>query len=277
MVDRSAPEAAFLTPDRAAGPAVAGTEAPAPSAAPGAGVLTKLGHELRSPLAGIIGLTRLMLANLGAGPPDPTKQRRHLEMTLSAARQSLRTIERVVETAKIEAGGITCDRHPIDCRNVVAGAATAALETARQHGPGLHTDLPDHPVMIMADGGILGRVLHELLDNALKFTGSGDVGVRVHTDEDRLVVIEVSDDGPGVAAGDQARIFGAFERGENAGEQDEDGSGLGLYQARQLADLLNARLAVHSGPGTRTAFTITFPDPGARPGTDRATGLERRA
>ncbi|MET0496165.1 MAG: HAMP domain-containing sensor histidine kinase [Actinoplanes sp.] len=271
MVDKSAPEAAFLTPNRTAGPAVAGTEPPRPPAAPEAGVLTKLGHELRSPLAGIIGLTRLMLVNLGTVPPDLTKQRRQLEMTLSAARQSLRTIERVVDTAQIEAGGIACDRHPLDCRNVVAGAAAAGQETAQQRGLLLHTELPDDPMMITADGGILGRVLHELLDNALKFAGSGDVGVCVRTDEDRRVVIEVSDDGPGVPAGDQARIFAAFERGATAAHQDEDGSGLGLYQARKLADLLDARLEVHSRPGTRTAFTITFADPGAPPGTDHGT------
>src|SRR4051812_2748986 len=92
---------------------------PDPSAAVlGAEVLSKLGHELRGPLTGIIGLTRILLMQLGTGKADPAQQARQLDLIQSSARRSLATIERVVDIAKVEsgqAGGAPC---PVDCRGI---------------------------------------------------------------------------------------------------------------------------------------------------------------
>jgi len=257
MVDKSAPKATLVTPGR---------PAPAP-AMPGAGMLSKLGHELRSPLAGIIGLTRILLTKLGTEPADVARQRRQLEMVLTTARQALATIEQVVDIARIESGGVACDRHPVDGRGVAAEVTAALRPAAEQRGLTLRIDLPGRPVVITTDAGILARVLRELVGNAVKFADAGEVVVRIRADDDGSVVIEVTDDGPGIPAGDQTRIFAAFERGELAAQRDEDGSGLGLYQAGRLADLLAAELSVRSMTGGPTTFTVRFPAPGTDPGT----------
>ena len=245
MVGKPAHEAALATPDAPAMPV--------------AGVLSKLGHELRGPLAGIIGLTRILLANLAAAPPDLAKQRRQLEMILSTGRRSLATVERVVDVVKIESGGLTGDRRPTDCRVVVADVTDAFRAAAEQRGAALRADLPDEPVMLTTDAGLLARALRELVDNAVKYADPADVLVRIRTDDDGFVMIEVSDEGPGIPAGDQTRIFGAFERGEGAAQRDEDGSGLGLYLARLLTDLLGAELSLRSDAGRPAVFTVTFP------------------
>lgn len=227
--------------------------------APGGEALSKLGHELRSPLTGIIGLTRILLMKLAAGTADPVQQKRQLEMIQTSAGRSLATVERVVAIAKIESGRAGCDRRPVDCRGVVTEVAAAFRTTAEERGLRLHTDLPDHPVVITTDADILGQLLRELLDNAVKFSDTGEVCARIGTDDDRPVVIDVSDDGPGIPADEQTRIFDAFERGELAAERDDGGSGLGLYLARRLADRLDAHLSVDSQTAQRTTFTVTFP------------------
>jgi len=231
------------------------------TAAPGADVLSKLGHELRSPLTGIIGLTKILLTQLGVA--DPARQARQLDMIQSSARQSLATIERVVDIANLQSGRVEGDPRLIDCRGVVADAAATFAAAAQERGLRLRTDLPDHPVTVYADTAILTRTLRELLDNAVKFADPGEVVLHAGTDRGRPIV-EVSDDGPGIPAGDQERIFEAFERGELAAERDDEGAGLGLYLARLLADRLGACLSARS-PAGRTTFTITFPDPDAVP------------
>ena len=237
----------------------------------GVSVLSKLGHELRSPLSGIIGLTKVLLMRLEAGPVDPATQARQLGMIQSSAARALATIEKVTDVAKIDSGRLSAVRQAVDGREVVADVASKLGDAAAGRGLRLRTDVPDRPVMVTSDPEIIGRLLHELVENALKFAdagaGAGEVRIRLHASVPQ-VVIEVCDDGPGIPPDEQARIFEPFERGELAAERD-DGSGLGLYLARRLADLLGARLTVTSQAGSGSTFSLTFAD---HPGAVSVTG-----
>jgi len=213
--------------------------------------LSKMGHELRSPLNGIIGLTRIMQMKHAAGSVDAAQQLRQLDMVQTSAQRLLATIERLTDIAKIESGGLQPRWEPVDCGALVA----------EETHPGLVLDAPDRPVVVTSDPKILKKLLHELVDNAVKFTrsASGAVRVRVHpAADDGAALISVEDDGPGVPDSERARIFEAFERGENAPDY-SDGSGLGLYLAVRLAGLLGAQLDVHSGPGGGSSFTVSVP------------------
>jgi signal transduction histidine kinase len=230
----------------------------------GAGALSKLGHELRSPLTSIIGLTRVMLMRLNAGTVDTVTQVRQLEMVQAAAARSLVTIERVVDLAKIESGGVRPVPQLVDCGAIVADVAAELRAAAGERGLRLCIEVPDRPVVVSGDPDILAQLLRELVDNGLRFTDAGEVRIRLHPG-DELVVIDVSDDGPGIPIDEQARIFGPFERGELGAGRDDGAAGLGLYLARKQADLLGARLSLSSQAGSGSTFSIAFPDRRARP------------
>jgi signal transduction histidine kinase len=268
---------AVAVPGRQPAPAQPGralpAQAPHPGAWPppaagafGADVLSKLNHELRSPLAGIIGLTRVLLMRINAGTADVQTQIRQLEMIQASAARSLSTIERVVDLAKIESGRVRPSPHSADCRGIIISVAAELQTASAQRGLALRTDLPDHPVMITTDPAILGRLLAELVSNGLRFTDAGEVRIALHGDGGEPAVIDVSDDGPGIPVHEQARIFEPFERGELAAEGDDDAPGLGLHLARKQAGLLGAQLSLTSKVGSGSTFSITFADPHASPG-----------
>jgi signal transduction histidine kinase len=243
------------------------------SAALGTDVFSKLAHELRSPLAGIIGLTKVLLMRLEADAVDPATQVRQLGMIQTSAARALATIEKITDVAKIESGRVTAVRQAVDCRDVVTETASNLGEAASGRGLRLRTDVPDHPVMVTSDPEIIGRLLRELVENGLKFAGAGEVRIRLYASGPQ-VVVEVSDDGPGIPPDEQARIFEPFERGELAAEHD-DGSGLGLYLARRQAGLLGARLSVASQAGSGSTFSLTFANPDAV--SDTGTGADPRS
>ena len=97
--------------------------------------------------------------------------------------------------------------------------------------------------MILSDPDILGQLLSELVSNGLCYTDGREVRIRLHVDEEP-VIIDVRDDGPGIPVPEQARIFGAFERGDL--DSDDGAPGLGLHLARKQAGLLGAQLTLAS-------------------------------
>jgi signal transduction histidine kinase len=126
--------------------------------------------------------------------------------------------------------------------------------------------------MVCTDPGILSRILGELVGNGLKFSDAAEIRVRLqagppHAAEEPAAIY-VCDDGPGIPAHEQARIFGPFERGELATSRDDGAAGLGLHLARQQARLLGAELSLNSQEGAGS----TFAHPRARPGT--TTGVD---
>jgi signal transduction histidine kinase len=240
---------------------------PAASPAPdtdgfGADVLSKLGHELRSPLAAIIGLTRVLLIRINAGQADRATQVRQLEMIQASAVRSLSTIEQVVQLARMHSGRVRPALQFADCRDVVTRVAATLQSAAAGRGLRLSTDVPGHPVMIFSDPDILGQLLRELASNGLCYTDGREVRIRLHAGQE-AVIIDVCDDGPGIAVPEQARIFEPFERGDLA--SDDGAPGLGLHLAREQAGLLGAQLTLASQAGSGSTFSITFTDSRARP------------
>jgi signal transduction histidine kinase len=112
--------------------------------------------------------------------------------------------------------------------------------------------------MVTSDPVILAPLLGELARNALRFTDAGEVRIRLWA-SDGPVVLDVTDDGPGIPIGEQARIFGPFQRGELAAERYDGAAGLGLYLACAQASLLGLQLGLASQAGAGSTFSITFP------------------
>jgi len=230
--------------------------APAAGAMPDVPLLAKLGHELRSPLTGILGLSRIMLVKLAAGPADPDQQIRQLEMLRTTADHMLQTVDRVVEVARLGIATTGTAPEPTDCRARIAEVMAAAGPAAEARGRTLILDLPDEPVMIPDHHDALPRIVAELVDNAVKYTNHTDIRVRAQPGRDHPAVIEVSDDGPGLTEREQARVGSPFERGTAAEDNAVPGTGLGLYLAHQLADRAGLQILLRSAPPAGTTFAI---------------------
>jgi signal transduction histidine kinase len=130
---------------------------------------------------------------------------------------------------------------------------------AESEGIALDTILPDSPLYVQADESALQRILHNLLSNALKFTGAGgSVEVRAR-DEGDTVGLVVSDTGIGIDPGFRDELFDPFKQGKSGTDRPYEGSGLGLAVTKQLLDHLDGSIEVESTPGEGTVFHIHLP------------------
>jgi nitrogen-specific signal transduction histidine kinase len=242
---------------------------PAPGAAlPGGPLLSLLGHELRSPLTAVIGLTRMLLRRLSIGPPDPESQARQLNLLLTSASQMLRLTEQVAEVARLDSGSARPAPAPIDIRDVVGAAVQGQQPAAAERQLRLLVDIPAGPFPLTCEENLITRLLRELIDNAVRYTDGTDVRIRVTAPDRDTIMIEVVNDGPAIPAEERSRIFGPFERGSSGTERDDGGTGLGLYLARQLARELGATLRLRDDTPLETSFAVEIPR-GGPPAADR--------
>jgi signal transduction histidine kinase len=234
------------------------------TAAFGAELLSKMGHQLRSPLTGITGLTRIMLVKARTGRADPTKLIQQLEMIETGAQRSMVTVERVLDAARIELAATHAQPRPTDLCRLVIEAAAAPRAIAEERAITLCVDVPRRPVTVTTDPDALSWLLRELIDNAVIFTDGDEVRLDLRARETGYgsgrTAIEVSDDGPGIAESDHRRIFEPFERARRTGRSVPETVGMGLYLARQMADRLGATLSMSSRPGSGSTFTVAFDD-----------------
>lgn len=220
--------------------------------------LANMSHELRTPLNAIIGFSRLM-ARL---PSLSEKEVRNLQIINRAGNHLLSLINDVLEISKIEAGRVQLKAEAISLRELFDDIASMLGEQAASAGLTLCLDADDPalPDEIVGDSVKLRQVLINLLGNAIKFTPSGTVSLRVRrrTQPEPQLEFCVSDTGPGIADADQQRIFEPFVQ-LDGNDSASSGAGLGLTICRQYLRLMGSELLVDSRPGAGTAFAFSLP------------------
>jgi signal transduction histidine kinase len=223
--------------------------------------LARMSHELRTPLNAVIGFSRVLEKN-GAGNQRP-EDIQLLGRVRAGGEQLLRLVDDVLDQSRIERGQLTL---ALDDVNVVALAervVTGYRSVAIAKGLRILAVLPQSAGTMSLDAGRFEQVVQHLVDNAVKFTGSGIVKVSLVTDAascrpSRLVI---ADTGIGIPADRLERIFVPFEQVETGKQRAYGGTGLGLPLARQLCEGMACRLTVESEVGVGSRFTIRFPDP----------------
>ncbi len=219
--------------------------------------LASMSHELRTPLNAIIGFTGTLLMKLPG--PLTADQDKQLRTVQTSARHLLSLINDLLDLAKIESGKVELHLEPVQCQGVVQEVATALRPTAEAKGLAFEAAVSPLDLSVRADRRALSQILLNLTSNAIKFTQTGQVCLRIgrHPDASRmLTAFSVSDTGVGIQTADQARLFQAFQQLGASRKHRTEGTGLGLHLSRKLAELLGGEITLQSEFGKGSTFTL---------------------
>lgn len=218
--------------------------------------LATMSHEIRTPMNGL-----LVMAELLAGTDLPPRQRRYAEVIARSGQSLLAIINDILDFAKVEAGKLELERIPVDPGEVADTVVTLFGERARGAGLDLAASVaPDVPRRMPGDPVRLGQVLGNFVSNALKFTESGHVLVRMGMeDAGRTLVIRVEDTGIGIPADTLPTIFAAFSQADQSTTRRFGGTGLGLSIAQRLVEAMGGAVGVESRVGVGSTFWARIP------------------
>lgn len=217
--------------------------------------LATMGHEVRTPMTGVLGMTELLLDTELA-----PRQRSYAESIRHAGQHLLRLVDDALDLARIEADKLTLLIAPFDTRALFAQVRDLLQPLAERKGLGFHFEIADTlPPWLQGDADRVRQILLNLANNAIKFTERGEVGIAVAWREGALSV-SVRDTGPGLNADQQQRIFARFEQAEGARTAARyGGSGLGLAICQELAAAMGGSIGVRSTPGDGACFEVQLP------------------
>ncbi|MHA3703741.1 ATP-binding protein [Jatrophihabitans sp. YIM 134969] len=218
--------------------------------------LATVSHELRTPLASVLGYVELFTeGDLGDLAPV---QRRALATIARNAGRLRDLVGDLLVMSSIERGVLRVDGCPVEVDSTLAAAVEGVRADADARDIAVVTSGAAGALVEM-DASLLGRVLHALLTNAVKFTGAGGhVEVDVAGTDD-TVAISVTDDGVGITAADLPRVFDPFFRAAASERLAVSGTGLGLSLVRKVVEMAGGTVTAESEPGVRTCFTVTLP------------------
>jgi signal transduction histidine kinase len=221
--------------------------------------LASMSHELRTPLNAIIGLTEMMVANVGRFGTE--KALEPLRRVNAAGTHLLGLINEVLDLSKIEAGKLDLNLEPVDLARLIEEVAGTAEQLAAKNNNRLVLDGAGQVGGLVADPMRLKQILLNLLSNACKFTKEGEVALRVRKVADGRGWIElaVADTGIGLTAEQQGRLFQEFTQADSLTARRYGGTGLGLALSRKLARMMGGDVTVASEIGRGSVFTVRLP------------------
>ncbi len=223
--------------------------------------LATMSHEFRTPLHGILGLTRLARAEHA----DPALQHR-LGLIEHSGEHLLRLINDLLDVSRIESGRVELEEAPFDLSAELDELCDVYLVRCDEKGLEFASriDLPS-PCWVMGDVTRVRQVLHNLLGNAIKFTHRGRVELGVRRRTDGPVELRVRDSGPGIAKEDLPHIFEAFWQAPEVQAERGAGAGLGLNIAREIGRAMGGDIEVTSERGRGAEFVLSLPMPAHSP------------
>ncbi len=241
--------------------------------------LATMGHEIRTPMTGVLGMTELLL-----GTSLDARQRSQAESIQHAGQHLLRLVNDALDLARIEAGKLAFDDVPFDLRALVREVDELLRPLAQAKGLAFATHVSDDaPRGLRGDCARVRQILLNLGTNAIKFTEHGNVRIHVMRDAMAHAInpqapsrtrFEVSDTGAGLNSEQQSRLFQRFEQADGARTAARyGGSGLGLAICQELTAAMDGEIKVDSTPGIGTTFAVSLPLPEVEPPTARMQAL----
>lgn len=220
--------------------------------------LANMSHEIRTPLNGVIGFINLLMkTKLDARQSD------YLSTIQKSATSLLSIINDILDFSKIEAGKLTLENVPTDLRECVEDALMIMAPTAQEKHlelvPMMYSDVPEK---VMTDNLRLKQIITNLVNNAIKFTDSGSVIVRVMLEKEMekevILCVSITDTGIGLSKEEQKTLFKAFTQADATTTRRFGGTGLGLVISKRLVQQMKGEIDVESEPGKGSTFWFTF-------------------
>lgn len=212
-------------------------------------------HELRSPLTVIMGAISTALTESDYLPPEEIRQL--LQDALWETESLSHLLGNLLELSRAQVDRIFLHVEPVNLRAAVQETVERVKRQTTQHQ--FSIDITEETSMVKADRLRLERILYNLLENTVKYSPQGG-DIRVFaSNADEGTVIAVSDKGVGLSPADHDRIFGPFQRIEDARPSEAGGVGLGLMVCRRLVEVHGGRIWVESEPGYGATFYFTLP------------------
>jgi two-component system aerobic respiration control sensor histidine kinase ArcB len=220
--------------------------------------ISTISHELRTPLNGIVGLSRILLDT-----ELTTEQEKYLK-TIHVSAVTLGNIfNDIIDMDKMERRKVQLDNQPVDFTGFLADLENLSGLQAQQKGLRfvMEPTLP-LPHKVVTDGTRLRQILWNLISNAVKFTQSGQVAVRVRYGEGEMLHFEVEDSGIGIPQEEQDKIFAMYYQVKDShGGKPATGTGIGLAVSRRLAKSMGGDITVSSNPGHGSVFKLSVRAP----------------
>jgi signal transduction histidine kinase len=226
-------------------------------------MLDVMGHELRTPISIARNSVVTLQKHISKNDTDPEKLTKYTKMAVESIRREIALIETFLSTTKLEGGRMQVNTEKVSLKEVVHESLEGHIELSKRNNTKVIFNEPENDIFVIADKIRIQEVMDNFLNNAIKYTGEGNVEIKMYI-TDGLGWIDVKDDGIGISAENLQKLGRKFFRAQTLYNQSNNvvnpsGTGLGLFVSFQLIDLMKGKRKITSQEGTGSTFSFGLP------------------